>query len=353
MTNGISTKSLLILFLIVLVIASVLYCENQRQEAEQNFKSGIQKMDSEFPNYCQAREHFENAVVIVKRWSFWPANLIVKRKPDYPFYMAVAAAVSSRRALAQPCPVPGFPLTYYAEHDLVSIANQFHTEAKEWGHLWYTETGQDAIPVLYTELCQWRKNYFEEFVQVIKIKAESDCSPNGNIPASVTQKEPEVSPTMSPTVIVSPMNPTPFTPTRILETKPPLQPITTIPVPTSSATEIPEPTHLPAPSIGVVHGEISFSQCRRTVIHWEWIRPLIGQERLSLRVVREHPTPQYETRAGGDYFEPETGQPREFRITDAGIQGSFWVFGYVSVDGKPISYESNRIFIVCGGDSGN
>lgn len=349
MTIGIITKALLVGFLGALVLLSVLFCENQRQEAEQRFAFGIQQIDSNFPDYCQARIHFENAGVIVKRWSFFPANLIVKRKPDYPFYMAVAAAVSSKRVSVQPCPVSGFPSTLYAQHDLVSVTFKSFKEANEWAQQWYAETGQDVIPILFTELCQQRKEMFGEFVEVLNINAESDCAPSPDTPISrETRTGTKVVPAVTPTVVAPVGNTAQPTSTPTARMWTPTPHILNEPVPTPSPLQPPKATLLPAPSIAVIRGQISFSECRRTVIHWGWIRPLVGRERFSLRVVREHPTPQYETRAGGDYFEPENSQPREFRITDVGIQGSFWVFGYVSADGEPISYESDRIFIVCG-----
>lgn len=352
MTSRIFANSLIVVLITLLVLISVLVCEDQRKEAEEHFSSGIRKIDSSFPDYCQARIHFENAVAIVKRWSFFPANLIVKRKPDYPFYVAVAAAISSNRVSEQPCSVSGFSSTFYAKHDLVSIAIKSHTEAGEWSHQWYAETGQDVIPVLYTELCQWRKRLFEEFVEVLRIRAENNCVPNPGKPPGTGENPTatKVAMTGAPTVDV-PVVETRQLPAPATTRAPTPRPQTSAgSVPTPSIFQTPKSTLLPAPSIGVVRGEISFSQCRRTVIRWGWIRPLVDNERFSLRVERNHPTPQFETRAGGDYPEPENGELREFRITDVGIQGSFWVFGYISVDGDPISYESNRILIVCGGE---
>ncbi|MDL1894899.1 hypothetical protein FBQ82_01365 [Anaerolineae bacterium CFX7] len=350
MNGAILTKALVVLFILSCVLLGVALCDAQRQEAETEFGLGIQEIDSKFPDYCQAREHFENARLIVDEWSFWPSGLIVKRKPDYPFYIAVAAAMSSQKVSTQPCSVPGDTSTIYADFQLITLAIEAHEKAKEWGRHWREDTQFDVLPGLYKVLCQKRKDAFRVFVKVIQIKAEEDCFPAPESPPTATPN-PNLGPIPSATPVantaVTPIQRVSVTPryNKTAEQKTQTPTVQTL-TPNTPGAE--EPTLLPAPYIKIVRGEISFSQCRKTVVAWGWIRHLQGNERFSLRVERDHPTPQVEPRAGGNYPEPQAAGSREFRITDEGINGTFWIYGYISLDDRPISHKSNRILLVCG-----
>jgi len=308
-------------------------------------------------NYCSALNEAREAVN-------WFGLVVVHvnsdKHPEYPSFVLLLLAVNWHDFPNTVCNAMG-PIEY--KQDFQS----YYKTAHEWA-------GFQSVTRVLCELPRhpkepndhqkYLKEKLQEAVQVdylpetcsIIVNPPPTPKPVPSVPVGPTQ-------TPTPSATIAPITNIPggttneptYTPTNTAPTgtgNPSSTPQILVVTATPTNTPEPSPTLLPAPSIMVVRGQITFNECRTTVVNWGWIRRLEGEERFSLRVQREHPTLQFETRAGGDYTEPSEGQPREFRLTDEGIQGSFWLFGYVSLDGRPISYESNRIFVVCGNGNG-
>jgi len=305
-------------------------------------------------NYCSALSEAKEAV----NWfGLVVVHINSDKHPEYPSFVLLLLAVNWHEFPNAVCNAMG-PIEFKRDFQ------HFYKTADEWA-------GSDSVTKILCELPrhpikndahqQYLKEKLREAVEVDYLP--ETCSIVVNPPPYSTEVIPNSSTSATPTqtLILAPtgtLTTSSSAPEQVADVptstrQPTAEPLTATPqitVVTATSTNTTEPSTalLQAPTITIERGQIAYDKCRKTEFSWAWIRPLAGNERFLLRVLREHPTPQFETRAGGYYMEPPTDEPRVFRITDDEIEGVFWLFGYITLEGKQISHESNREKIVCG-----
>lgn len=124
--------------------------------AANQYRLGVGSLSTK--DYCGAIESLKVAVANADPMGLgW--NLTLQRKAEYPFYLAVAEAVSSTQVSTKPCAIPG-RIGYYDQEVLAKGAVEYYAIAERWAN-------REDLSRLHRELCYWDRDAYNAFLSVV------------------------------------------------------------------------------------------------------------------------------------------------------------------------------------------